>query len=135
MPILEWNDEFSVYNNEFDDHHKRLLELLNKTYDEFICGADNDSLLPILEEMLKYAEHHFSAEEQWMEQHNYPRLGKHRGEHEYFIGRVSAMHQEFLNGHKTMSLEVLTFLKSWLSTHILGSDAGYSQFILANELK
>ena len=134
MPILEWDDDFSVHRQEFDDHHKYLLKLLNKTYDGFICGTDESELLQILEEMLKYAEYHFSAEEQWMEQHDYPRLDKHRGEHKYFVGRVGDLHREFIQGHSSLSLEVLTFLKSWLSTHILGSDDDYGRFLVDNGL-
>ena len=132
MPIIEWMDDFSVGINEFDNHHQYLIKLLNQTYDEFIAGADDNALMPILDELIKYTDYHFTAEEQWMEANNYPRLHKHRGEHEYFVGRVTALRREFGCGQTTMSLEILTFLKSWLSTHILGSDAEYGDFARDN---
>lgn len=129
MPLIEWNEQFLLGVPQFDEHHEHLVNLLNTTYDDFINGASNKSSQTILDELIDYATYHFSAEEYWMEKNNYPRLVKHQGEHKYFVDRVVTLQKDFHDGREKMSLEILSFLKNWLSSHILGSDADYGDFV------
>jgi hemerythrin len=128
VSLLEWNKAYSLGINEFDEHHKHLIELLNKTYSDYILGADNDELAVVLDKLVDYATYHFAAEERWMKECRYPGRAEHICEHEVFILRVLDFYRDFNNGTAQLSLEIFQFLNSWLTSHILESDAEYGRF-------
>ena len=130
MPVMEWDDSFVLGINNFDAHHKRLIALLNMAFDGFTRSAVRDELAVVLDELLKYAKYHFAAERSWMELNEYPGLVQHSEEHEIFTNKVIAFKKD-VHGRKTsLSLEVLQFLMSWLTNHIIEPDGEYRRFIL-----
>jgi hemerythrin len=126
MPFVQWGAEFVTGIQQFDEHHQHLVELLNKTYDDFICGAPDENLGVILNELVEYARYHFTAEEAWMQEHSYLKQQEHKNEHEKFSRSIVNFQNAFQSGNVNITLEVLTFLKRWLHNHILESDAGYA---------
>jgi len=128
VPIIEWQENFNTGIEEFDNHHKHLAELLNIAYDSFICGTASGGLGRLLDALIDYATYHFQAEEHWMEQNKYPNCAAHMDHHGRFTARILEIHADFVAGRKTLSLEILVFLKDWLTHHILVSDADYGRF-------
>lgn len=128
MPYIEWSSTFELGMDEFDGHHKFLVELLNMTYDGLICEAPRDELGGVLDELIGYAGYHFAAEEHWMEMHNYPDAYRHREEHKTFSAKIGEFQKDFYEGKADLSFEVLQFLNDWLFEHIVKSDAGYGRF-------
>ena len=128
MPVIEWSKSFELGIDEFDEHHKRLVYLLNMTYDGFTLEAGHDELGAVLDELIDYATYHFAAEEYWMRTNEYPGLSQHSGEHERFSKKVVEIQNDFHNGNTNLSLEVLQFLNNWLTEHILKTDAEYGIF-------
>ena len=123
MLTFKWDDCFKVGIGEFDDHHKHLFDLLNKTFDAFTTGASHDALSEILRELVDYAVSHFYAEECWMEAVNYPGLLEQKAEHRKFTAKACEFQKAFIDGKEVAVLDVLQFLESWLMNHILKSDA------------
>lgn len=128
MPFIEWNEQLATGIDGFDHDHRQLVGLLNKAYDDFILGNPNENVADILNDMIRYAGHHFAAEEEWMLQNGYPRLSEHRDEHESFRTAVRELQEGYNLGKEHISLEVLQFLKTWIRKHLLESDADYSLF-------
>lgn len=128
MPIFVWDESFELGIELFDEHHRHLVGLLNKTYDNFTSGTRNESIESVLDELIDYATYHFAAEEHWMKEHRYPDLRQHQEEHERFSRRVVEIQNDYHSLKAKLSLEVLSFLKRWLSDHILNTDAEYGLF-------
>lgn len=128
MAYFEWDKAFELGVEQFDEHHRHLIALLNETYDNFTCGTDQASLGAVLDKLIDYATYHFAAEEEWMSAHGYNGLAHHHKEHHKFTRRVVEIQNDFHNGKAHLSLEVLVFLKNWLSDHILKTDADYGRF-------
>lgn len=128
MPIVEWSEILSLGMEPFDTHHKHLVGLLNRTYDDFTSGASKERISAVLDELIDYACYHFAAEELWMKENKYPRLKKHLEEHEVFSQKVVVLQKDFYADKAGVSLGVLNFLKEWLIEHIMASDADYSSF-------
>jgi len=128
MVFIKWDEKFSLGVEQFDEHHQHLIDLLNKTHEEFINLAPKYSLDKTLDELLAYATFHFSAEERWMKNINYPDLEKHCKEHAFFRQRITKMRKDFADNKGSLSLEVLSFMKKWVATHIQTTDTKYGRY-------
>ena len=71
MPIVEWNDSFLVGVEPFDEHHKHLVDLLNRSYNELEHDAPLESYGELLDELSDYVSYHFVREELWMMESSY----------------------------------------------------------------
>jgi len=128
MSFMQWHNTFELGIKEFDDHHKHIVDLLNKVYDDFTNGVSHEALGAVLGELLDYASYHFAAEESWMQQHEYPGLIWHQKEHNELRNKVIQLQKGYMNGDEKISVDILMFLVDWLSNHILVSDAKYGNF-------
>lgn len=130
MAIMIWNDAFVLGIKEFDEHHRHLVGIINRLYDEFSNDPAAGDVAGVINELGDYAAYHFEAEEQWMKANSYPGLPQQIEEHASFSARIAALKEEALAGQATTS-ELFYFLSEWLTTHILESDAGYGKFSAA----
>ena len=135
MPMVKWDDSYLLGVLEVDKHHRHLVELLNQTSDEFSNGATAESIGAVLNKLINYATYHFISEERLMTDIGYPGLAEHREEHDRFTRRVVEIQTDFHSGNKNLSVEVLLFLKNWLTNHILKTDAQYGKFIADNHIR
>lgn len=128
MPLIEWNDGFSLKNGLIDKHHRHLVGLLNRAYDDFTSGAPAESLGAVIHDLLNYATYHFYTEERDMAKSAYPELEAHREEHGRFVLKIVRIQKDFQDGDKNLSFETISFLKNWITQHILESDARFGAF-------
>jgi hemerythrin len=129
MPFIEWEEDFQLGITQFDKHHKHLLALINQIYDDYTTEAPSETIGSVLNELIDYATYHFATEENWMEDQNYPQLDKHSEEHDRFSKTVLEMQKEFSQGKLNLSIDILIFLKNWLTDHILKTDAEYGRYV------
>ena len=73
MMKLEWKATYSVGVKQLDEQHEKLLQLINDLSSE---NPDNSikRCFAILNELINYAQLHFSTEEALLEQHHYAQL-------------------------------------------------------------
>jgi hemerythrin len=134
MPIISWNDNFSVGIKEIDAQHQCLIELVNKLHDSMKAGKGNAVLGPVLEDLLKYTQFHFSTEEKYFRKYGYPEYLQHKQQHDDLTQKALELKSNFEKGKLTISIEVMNFLKDWLSSHILGVDKKFGPFLLSKGL-
>ncbi|MBU5611764.1 bacteriohemerythrin [Geomonas azotofigens] len=135
MPIVTWDGSLAVGHEMIDQHHEHLVELLNRTYDEFCDRKSRQSLEAVLDELIDYATYHFAQEEVLMAQVEFPATEEHVGEHAFFIRRIGEIQKEFLSGTGAISLEIITFLKDWLVNHISQKDTQLGDYANARQGK
>jgi len=109
-------------------HHKRLVSLINKIYDDFTNGVGHMELGAVILDLANYATYHFAAEEQWMILQGYPDLELHRAEHLKFSNRIVEIRNEYNSGKTDLSPELFRYLVEWLTNHIQKSDGDYGRF-------
>lgn len=131
MAIITWEDSLLVGIEEIDQHHRHLVELLNRAFDDFTGKGSVAGTGAILEELYDYATYHFNREEEVMADLAYPKMAEHVAEHRRFSQRVTEMHKDYLEGRGTIALEMLTFLKNWLVNHISQVDAELGAYAAA----
>ncbi|MEI8377093.1 MAG: bacteriohemerythrin [bacterium] len=128
MALFDWNDKYSVGVRELDSQHKVLVGLLNELYDAMNNGKSNEILGKIINKLVDYTKTHFATEERYMSTHGYPELASQKREHQMFTDKVIAFKNEFDSGKIALTVAITSFLKSWLSDHISGSDKKYGPF-------
>lgn len=129
MPLIEWDDSLSVHDEMMDEHHRHLVQLLNRTYDDFAGGAPADSLGAVIHELLDYATYHFASEERAMAKSEYPDLYEHREEHTRFVLKVARLQKSFQDGDRHLAFETISFLKNWITNHIRVNDVRAGEFL------
>jgi hemerythrin len=133
MQVLQWSDSLSVRVREIDEHHKRLIGLINTLHRGIAGHHGKDVLGTILDELSDYAVYHFRTEEDYMKRFNYPGFPQHKAAHDAFIQNVTGF-QKDLKNEMARPLTVMTFMNEWLITHIMDMDQGYSELFVQNGL-
>jgi hemerythrin len=125
-----WDDSFSVGFEPIDNQHKELVKMTNDLFES--CkqkAADADAaFLRTIKRAVDYARNHFSDEERYMLQADYPNLNEHRKQHDDFMATVLKAMQEFKSEH-TAPIEMARFLKQWLLNHIAVTDKKYAPYL------
>ena len=129
MPILEWNDGYSVGVKIIDDEHKQLLAMINKAYDSIKDMEEEKVLGELVKEMCDYAQSHFATEERLMKEHGYPAAEGHKKMHDEFTLRSETLDKFISSGDHVEPLKVFKFLADWLRDHILKTDKVFGEFL------
>ena len=127
MPLMIWDASFSVNVKEIDNQHMKLMEMLNQLHDAMKIGKGKDAIGPLIKNLVKYTETHFALEERYFEKFRYEEASSHKLAHQVFIDKVSAFQDDFTSGKSTLTMEIMSFLKDWLVSHIKGTDKRYSK--------
>jgi hemerythrin len=123
--LFIWNDSYKTGISTIDTQHKKLVDLINELHDAMTKGQGNQVIGKIVNELVNYTITHFAAEERLMKQAGYADFDAHKKIHDDFTAKVRDMQKSLADGQKMMSLQVSTFLKEWLSGHIMGTDKKY----------
>lgn len=109
-----------------DAQHQVLFEILERI-------ADPDAGADVLQQLWQYTETHFSLEEQYMEQLNYPGMEAHVRAHDQFRDEIrTALNQETDAQFREL---ISTYLTEWLKRHVFGTDKLLESFILDSNAK
>lgn len=84
---------------------------------------------------MQYTQTHFAREEQILVQAGCPATMEHMKAHDELARQVIDLRRRYRNGaHATLSLDVLRFLKAWLTEHIQNEDKKYQPCLQARGL-
>jgi hemerythrin len=126
MSELAWSDEYSVGVEEIDDQHKMLFELVNRLFLAAVKREDQQLTVEVLKSLVDYTKTHFGLEERLLEESGYQGLPGHREDHLRFIAKIDAIAQKFHVEDRSVTFELINFLKHWLQNHIRQSDMEYA---------
>jgi hemerythrin len=115
--------------NVIDAQHKKLVDLLNKVFEASRSGRGKDIVGTILDELVTYTKVHFTTEEGFLKKLEYPTFAQHKAEHDKLTKQIISFQEEFQAGRSTLSIELMQFLRDWLTNHILGVDKQYTPFL------
>lgn len=127
MPIFPWREAYSVHIPQIDGQHQQLVSMINELHAAMLQGNGNAALGRILDELVRYAQGHFSYEEALLQQRGFSGLAAHRAEHNKLTQQVADLQTQFRAGKLVMTVQVMQFLKEWLANHILTRDMQYAK--------
>lgn len=135
MDTIQWNDKLSVKIDSIDFQHKKIIEVINNFYQYISDGTHKEKYPEIIKALKEYTLYHFSTEEKYMKQHQFPGMEAHVKEHKEFINKVLDLDERITSGKLVISLEITNFIKNWVVSHIMGTDQKYSDFLRERGVK
>ena len=126
--FFAWSDAMSVGIAEIDDQHKMLVDILNRLFIAVVQRESHEITVEILDTLVDYTKTHFGLEEKLLHDagYNAEEFAAHQHEHRAFIEKISNAASKHLVEGKSVSFEIIGFLKHWLRDHILVTDKKYA---------
>jgi len=132
MALMNWSDRFSVGVKSIDAQHRGLVDTLNALHDGMMKGQSASVTGPLLMKLVDYTGKHFVDEEKLMAQTKYPALAQHHTHHVELTKQVEEFVGRYDRGEITLNVQLLNFLRDWLTTHILKEDKEYGPWLNKN---
>ncbi|PKM46622.1 MAG: hemerythrin [Gammaproteobacteria bacterium HGW-Gammaproteobacteria-1] len=129
--LIDWSDDLSVGIQEIDDQHQFLVDLLNKLHRAIHQRQGKAAAQAILVELVDYTKIHFAVEESLMRILGYPSYDDHKEQHDHLIAEIHDLQEKLESGKKSITFELLHFLRIWLTKHIMEEDQQYGPFFLS----
>ncbi len=128
--LLEWNDDtLSVKVGMIDRQHKKMVNMINELHDAIEAGRAKELLAQLLIKLVHYTYYHFATEEKYFKRYGYPDAALHKSEHDDLRTQVAKLDDRYYEGDKMVTTDIMNLLKSWLFTHIIGSDQKFGIFL------
>ena len=131
--ILDWRDEYNVGVREIDSQHKIFFKMIRKMFDLHLKGAGRKDeavqFSRLLDDLLKYAEFHFQAEEQLMARYEYPMIQSQEKEHKIILSELNRQ-ADAIKSAGGSTAKLVYFLIQWFIKHTVYSDKDVGLFIM-----
>ncbi|MFZ2853309.1 MAG: bacteriohemerythrin [Rhodocyclaceae bacterium] len=122
MSALTMNKNLILNYSKIDNDHQKLFDLINQLAATMKAGEAKQACSAVINELTAYTKTHFSMEEALMSHHGYSQAAAHKTEHDKFIKNILDFKSKFEAGSGIVTIEILTFLRDWLSNHIQKTD-------------
>jgi hemerythrin len=128
---FEWTKDMSVGERHIDDQHKKLLSQINKIIYSMAFGATSKEVTDAIIFFNDYVDEHFTYEEEYMKEHEYPYFDEHKRTHKEFIKNNLNFKKRLDDGvePRELILDIETFIGQWWLKHIGKEDKKYHDYI------
>ena len=135
MGAMAWNESLSVGISGFDMEHKRLIQLFNDFHESISNKDSKEKMVMVIKGLKEYTVYHFRDEEGKMKLHNFPGYLAHKEEHDKFVKAVLDLEERFQKGKMILTIEIINFIRDWITKHILTIDKQYTKFLNAKGVR
>ena len=130
MALLTWdNNRYSVGVKSIDGQSSVLFGLINDLHEAMMAGQAKILTGPLLHKLVDYTKTHFAAEEKMLAAAKYPALAEHQVKHRDLIKQVGDFISRFEKGEIALNLELMSFLRDWLTNHIQKVDHQFGPWL------
>ncbi|MDN3685661.1 bacteriohemerythrin [Vibrio sinaloensis] len=91
------------------------------------------SIKRVVQGLIDYTANHFTYEETLFDQINYSQTQQHKDKHQQLVSEVLDFQKRVERG-EDIGDELMSFLKAWLTNHIMREDQAYSNEFKQNDL-
>jgi hemerythrin len=132
MLFIEWNNNFNIGVNIFDEQHQQLVSLVNNSYNSIQLNNTQEAK-KTLDELVDYIKYHLSTEERLMQEYNYPSIDEHEISHSIFCSKLHDLQVKLNTNDSLYNTQLVVFLKDWLMDHILIADRDLAKYIIGKD--
>ena len=129
MALIDWDEKYDIPHPLINEQHLHLVSLINRLFEQMRAQQGKGELEALFSELVVYARTHFQQEEAVMKGLEFPGLAVHIKEHREFIAKVLDWRKRIEEKTASIDIEVLQFLKKWLTGHILDLDQQYAALL------
>ena len=127
--FMTFTQALSVGYTHIDEQHIKWIDLINAVYNSLSQGSSRQQLGMVLKDLVDYTVWHFGFENKMMNEYNYPDKESHMKLHKDFIAEIKKLEAKYDAGEDIMGVNVLEFLKGWLSNHIMKIDTQLGAYL------
>lgn len=111
--------------------HEHMVAQLNALLDLLHSAASEDTVTPLLLELMLHCDEHFARENRQMEQHGFPPYSCHKGEHDRVLAELAEVIQQWRQQPDSERLRgyVLDTLLPWFKQHVATMDSMTAMYI------
>jgi len=126
--LMEWDESIETGIPGIDEHHRELVDILNKAHSQMISGDADASGAHILHELEHVINEHFAEEEGMMKKLGYEKHAEHKQSHDALKHRYAELKARMESGDQTAGEELFAFLANWLRKHTYKFDKDFAVF-------
>ena len=124
---IQWSKDYEVGHERIDFEHRIFADLINALAEKIEQGADHLSVSRTVRELIKYADFHFTSEENIMIEIGYPEVRDHARLHEQLQADLGHRVTLMATG-RIAPAELLAFLIDWFVAHTRQEDTRISLY-------
>jgi hemerythrin len=129
MSLYLWSKKYSVGIDLLDEHHQRIVFILNRLDEALSARRDDDIVGHIIEELACLAAEHLKAEERLMHEIRYPEMEGHRAMHRFFAAEAALLRSMHASGKNLRVQGIAHFLRDWFVYHVYSEDRKYAEYL------
>lgn len=126
--MILWRESYCTGHPDIDQDHQHLVSLFNAFSAALNAGKSDDMIRSVLDELADYCRYHFEHEEMLMQETDYPDYDRHKKMHTIFVAQITDARACHSVGAE-MSAFLLSFLGKWLTSHIMGADRRFGDYL------
>lgn len=129
MPLIEWDDRFSVGLPAVDHEHRELIGLINETHARIGRPGAELTVPDFLGEIYARISAHFALEETIMRRRKYDEFATHKADHERLLDDIRDIMDTFDYGAVYDETAFAERLRRWFMEHFKTHDARLHRYL------
>ncbi len=132
MQQIVWSNEFEVGNPEIDRQHFDLFKNSVKLLNSVNIDISKEDINKLIAYIYEYTNTHFSTEENYLEENNYPFIERQKRQHRNFTKSFKILKEEIDSNTKSKTynmFRIQILLIDWIINHVLKEDQHYGKYI------
>lgn len=126
---MTWDDKYVIGNARIDSEHQLFLGLISSFSDRLDHGGSIEELSRTLLEIEKYADFHFTSEENMMEDCGYPERGHHSQLHAQLLSSLRNKRHNLLSEGTSSAQAAFDFMFQWFALHTSQEDKKLAKYL------
>ncbi len=116
MPLLNWDERYSLGIKKVDKQHDEITKILNRLY-ELLDSDKEKEILALLEKLNKTVDEHFETENQLMKKYKIFNFFSHKAQHDRLSRILDENLEEVKDGNKKLNEPFLLLMRDWMINH------------------
>jgi len=123
MPLIVWDDRFSVGVASVDHEHRELIGLVNETHERLKHTQADITVPDFLGEIYTRISAHFALEEKLMRASRYQQYTEHKADHERLLDAIRDIMDDYEDSQAFDEEQFAQRLETWFTDHFRTHDA------------
>jgi hemerythrin-like metal-binding protein len=116
MPILEWDERYSIGIKKVDKQHTEIAGYINKLHE--LLGSNNKKeIIELLRKLNKAVDEHFATEEKLMQKYRIFNIFSHTAQHNRLSRILDENLEEVEEGNKELNEQFIMLMRDWMINH------------------